>query len=438
MRILIQGARLVDPTEGIDGITDVALSDGLIEATGADAGLGNFDRIVEAAGQILLPGLFDCHVHLREPGYEYKETIRTGTRSAVAGGVTGVACMPNTRPPNDNAAITQFIMRKARDEGHCTVVPVGAVTVGQKGEQLAPMGELVEAGCRAFSDDGFPVHDSLLMRRALEYSRIFDVPIIGHEEDLRLAEGGVMNEGPTATALGLQGIPSAAEEVMVARDLALVELTGGKLHLAHISSAGSVVLIRQAKARGIAVTAETCPHYFSLTDDAVAGYDTEAKVNPPLRTIRDVDAVREGLRDGTLDIIVTDHAPHHREEKGRAFDEAPPGISGLETLLPLSWSLVRDGVMDIGRLVESLSVRPRRLLGLDPVRVVPGRPAELVLFDPEAEWVVRPEEFHSQGKNTPFRGMTLRGRVTATFFGDRIYEGGASEGAADGKDERTA
>ncbi len=302
---------------------------------------GYLIEIIDAAGMLVLPGLVDMHVHLREPGFEYKETIKTGTEAAVRGGITSVCCMPNTNPVNDNPGITEFIIKKAAQEGSCSVFPIGAITKGQRGEELAELGMMFDAGCVAFSDDGKPVMDSLVMRRALEYSRIRKALIISHAEDMSLSAGGVMNEGLLSVTLGLRGIPSQAEEVMIARDIALAELTGGRLHIAHVSTKGAVELVRLAKKRGIAdITAETCPHYFSITEDAVEGYNTNAKVNPPLRRKEDLEAIKAGLNDNTIDVIATDHAPHHRDEKLGEFDLAPSGISGFETSIGLSMKLV--------------------------------------------------------------------------------------------------
>ncbi len=352
MKILIKNGNIIDPSQGIDGIGDVLIEDGKIKEVGIKgkgqnarskeqkSGAESAElRTIDAKGLMVFPGLIDMHVHLREPGFEYKETIKTGTAAAIKGGFTTVCCMPNTFPVNDNASVTEFIKRKASQEGCCSVLPIGAITKGQKGEELAEIGTMRNEGCIAFSDDGQPVMNSLIMRRALEYSKAFNVPIISHCEDLTLSEDGVMNEGLMSVTLGLKGIPAEAEQIMIFRDILLAELTGGKLHIAHVSTEGSVNLIRNAKKRGVHVTAETCPHYFSLTEEAVKGYNTNAKVNPPLRTARDIEAIKEGLRDGTIDVIATDHAPHHRDEKMREFDMAPFGISGLDTALSLSLKL---------------------------------------------------------------------------------------------------
>jgi len=437
MKLLIKNARLVDPSQNFDDTCNILIEDKKIKeiqgqrAKGKcqnnNAELKTSDRkpeVIDAKGMIVMPGLVDMHVHLREPGFEYKETVRTGTEAAVRGGVTSVCCMPNTNPVNDNPGITEFIIRKAIQEGSCSIFPVGAITKGQKGEELAELGMMFDAGCVAFSDDGRPVMDSLLMRRALEYSRIRNMLIISHAEDLSLAAGGVMNEGLLSVTMGLRGIPPQAEEIMISRDIALAELTGGRLHIAHVSTAGSVRLLRAAKKRGIAeITAETCPHYFSITEEAVSGYNGNAKVNPPLRGARDVEAIREGLSDGTIDVIATDHAPHHKDEKSAEFDHAPSGISGLETSLGLSMRLVDDGVLTIRGLVEKMTCMPARILGLSATKgtLKPGADADLVIIDTEKEYTVSASDFRSKGKNTPFDGWSLKARPAVTIARGRIY-----------------
>ncbi|MEW5744111.1 MAG: dihydroorotase [Nitrospirota bacterium] len=429
--LLIRNGRIIDPAQEIDGIGDLLCEGGRIKelrmhAPGQKAKTAKPPRengdlqVIDAEGRLVLAGLIDMHTHLREPGYEHKETIRTGTLAAVRGGFTAVCPMPNTSPVNDNPTVTAFIIKKALEQGSCAVYPIGAITKGQNGEELAEMGLMYDAGCIAFSDDGRPVMSSIIMRRALEYSKVFDVPIISHCEDMTLTDGGVMNEGKLSASLGLRGLPAAAEEVMVARDILLSELTRGRLHIAHVSTEGSVRLIRQAKERGVPLTAETCPHYFSVTEDAVGGYDTNAKVNPPLRTERDVAAIREGLRDGTIDVIATDHAPHHRDEKNLEFDKAPSGISGLETALGLSMRLVHDGLLSLPGLVEKLAYRPARILGIDKGTLKPGIDADIVIVDAEREVTVAPGEFASRGKNTPFGGWTLRGCAVVTIYKGKI------------------
>ena len=456
MHILIEKGHIIDPSQGIDGIGNILIEDGKIveikiEGHGETEKRRNRDtrcsspslrvsespsheeelRIINAAGMFVIPGLIDMHVHLREPGFEYKETIKTGTAAAIRGGFTTVCCMPNTFPINDNASVTEFIIRKSL-EGLCTVLPIGAITKGQKGEELVEMGTMKDEGCIAFSDDGLPVMNSLMMRRALEYSKAFNLPIISHCEDLTLSEDGVMSEGLLSMTLGLRGIPAEAEQIMVFRDILLAELTQGKLHIAHVSTKGSVKLIRDAKKRGVNVTAETCPHYFSLTEDAVKNYDTNAKVNPPLRTNKDIDAIKEGLKDGTIDVIATDHAPHHRDEKLREFDLAPSGISGLETALGLSMRLVDEGVITINQLIEKMSVNPSRILGLcNPPSffitgpkgtLSKGTDADVAIIDTKKEFRVEASKFFSKGKNTPFDGWMLKGAPAVTISKGKIYE----------------
>lgn len=441
--VLIRNGRIIDPSQGIDDIGDVLIMDGKIKEIdvkksplhpplakgGQRGGKGAHGKVsdpglrtIDASGMHVLPGLVDMHTHLREPGFEGKETIRSGTMAAVRGGFTSVCCMPNTDPVNDNETVTEFILRKNHAEGACFVYPIGAITKGQRGEELAEMGMMREAGCVAFSDDGRPVMNGLVMRRALEYSKVFDVPIISHCEDLALSEGGVMNEGTTALLLGLGGIPSAAEEVMVARDVILAELTGGRLHIAHVSTEGSVRIIRQAKQRGVRVTAETCPHYFSITEDAVEDYNTDAKVNPPLRRQKDIDAVKEGLRDGTIDIIATDHAPHLRDEKLREFDKAPSGISGLETALGLSLRLVEEGLLTLSQLIEKMALNPAGILRLNKGTLKQGADADITIVDMKKKFKVEAEKFVSKGKNTPFEGWVLKGMPVMTVCKGKIHE----------------
>ncbi|GAB4483363.1 MAG: dihydroorotase [Thermodesulfovibrionales bacterium] len=433
MRILVRNGRLVDPSQEIDAVFDLLIEDGTIreiikpdaKTNGRKQTPKDDAQVVDASGMIVIPGIVDMHVHLREPGFEYKETIKTGTEAAVRGGVTTVCCMPNTNPVNDNAGITEFILKKAALEGSCAVLPVGAITKGQRGEELAELGMMHDAGCIAFSDDGRPVMDSLVMRRALEYSRIRNALIISHSEDLGLAAGGVMNEGLLSVTLGLRGVPSQAEEIMISRDISLAELTGGRLHIAHISTAGSVRIIRDAKRRGIAaITAETCPHYFSATEEAVAGYNANAKVNPPLRTKKDLDAIREGLADGTIDAIATDHAPHHRDEKSGEFDNAPSGISGLETSLGLAMRLVDDGVLTLPQLVAKMCWEPAKILGIAKHKgtLSPGSDADLAVIDTRNEYTVQAALFRSKGKNTPFEGWALKARPVITIAKGRIHQ----------------
>jgi dihydroorotase len=430
MKIFITKGHIVDPSQGIDGIGNILIEDGKIKEVQIEPGVQRTKsterksglKIIDASGLAVFPGLVDMHVHLREPGFEYKETISTGTRAAVKGGFTTVCCMPNTNPVNDHASVTEFIIRKAKQEGHCTVYPIGAITKGQKGEELAEIGTMKNEGCIAFSDDGQPVMNSLIMRRALEYSKAFNVPIISHCEDLTLSEGGVMNEGLISITRGLRGIPAEAEMIMVFRDILLAELTGGKIHIAHVSTEGSVDLVRYAKKKGMQVTAETCPHYFSITEESVETYDANAKVNPPLRTKRDVDAIKRGLRDGTIDVIATDHAPHHMDEKLREFDQAPSGISGLETALGLSLRLVDEGVLTINHLVEKMALTPSKILGIQKGTLTAGSDADIVIVDMKRKYTVSAEKFVSKGKNTPFEGWELRGLPVFTFSKGKMYE----------------
>lgn len=423
MSILIRNGHVLDPSSGIDGVFDILVEGSRIVkvAPGGKAG-GKADSVIDARGMHIFPGLVDLHVHLREPGFTHKETIKTGTEAAVRGGFTSVCAMPNTSPINDNPGITDYMLQKASAEGVCDVYPIGAITKEQKGEELAPLGLMNEEGCVAFSDDGHPVENPLIMRRALEYAKRFGFPVISHCEDLSLADGGVMNEGLMSFTMGLKGIPNASEEVMVNRDVALAELTGGRVHIAHISTEGSVRIIRQAKERGVNVTAETCPHYFTLTEKAVEGFNTAAKVNPPLRTQADVEAIRQGIKDGTIDVIATDHAPHHHNEKMREFDSAPPGISGLETALALSLNLVRDGVIGLDRLVSMMTSSPAGIVGIEKGSLREGVPADIVVVDLERNFIVEPEKFASKGKNTPFAGFRLKGAPVATVAGGRLHQ----------------
>ena len=432
MNLLIKNGHIIDPSQGIDGMGDLVIENNRIKEISLErkgknsperkASVLQSFRTIDASGLYVFPGLIDMHTHLREPGFEYKETIRTGTMAAVKGGFTSVCAMPNTNPVNDNSSVTDFIIRKAIQEGACTVYPIGAITKGQKGEELAEMGIMCAEGCVAFSDDGRPVMSSLVMRRALEYSKAFNVPIISHCEDLNLSEGGVMNEGLLSVTLGLRGVPPEAEEAMVARDIALAGLTKGRLHIAHISTAGSVRLIREAKARGIQISAETCPHYFSITEKAVERYNTNAKVNPPLRRQEDVDAIKNGLKDGTIDVIATDHAPHHRDEKLQEFDQAPSGISGLETAMGLSLRLFEQGVLTLSQLVEKMAKNPAAILGLDKGTLKPGADADITILDLNKEFRVDSGEFVSKGKNTPFEGWVLKGMPVMTVCKGTIHE----------------
>ncbi|HSC33849.1 MAG TPA: dihydroorotase, partial [Thermodesulfobacteriota bacterium] len=377
-------------------------------------------KVIDAGGKIVAPGLVDLHVHLREPGYEHKETIRTGCESAAAGGFTSIVCMPNTNPINDNASVTEYIMLKARTEGVVNVYPLGAITKGENGETLAQIGEMYEAGCVGVTDDGMPVMNSKVMRHAMEYVKAFGIPVISHCEDLNLSGSGVMNEGDTSTLLGLSGIPSASEDVMVSRDITLAELTETHLHICHVSTEGSVRLIKAAKTRGVRVTAEAAPHHFTLTDKAVAEYDTNAKMKPPLRSETDREAVREGLRDGTIDVIATDHAPHSEDEKMVEFDQAPFGIVGLETALPLSLKLVDDGVLTLNEMIAKLTHLPSAIINIRKGALNPGDQADVVIFDPGQKVKIDRERFRSKSRNTPFNGWDLKGVVLYTIVNGNI------------------
>jgi len=442
--LAVRGGRVIDPANGLDAVADVLIEDGRVAGVGRDAGKDAVDSI-DASGLVVCPGFVDIHTHLRQPGFEHKETIASGTLAAARGGFTTVCAMPNTEPAADSAAAIEFVLRTAQAEGAVRVLPIGCVTKGRAGKELAELAELAEAGAVAFSDDGSPVFDPHLMRRALEYASMLGLPVIDHCEDAALAAGGVMHEGWVAARLGLRGAPAAAEEAMVARDIALAELTGSRVHIAHVSTAGSVELIRAAKARGVPVSAEVTPHHLTLTHEAVLtgpgeapgglAYDTNAKVNPPLRTPEDAAACLAGLLDGTIDCVATDHAPHAIEDKLCEFDDAAFGISGLET----AFALVHDAVGAHGRaplplptLIEKLTVAPGRALRLGSGQALgldrrieglgtlsPGAPGDVALIDPKAEWTVEPERFASKGRNTPLAGRTLRGRVVATLYGGK-------------------
>ncbi len=421
MNILIKNGHIIDPANKIDGKLDILVSDGKIAKIGKPGTMpANEAQVIDAAGKLVVPGLIDLHVHLREPGYEYKETVATGTAAAKAGGFTAVCCMPNTNPVNDSRSVTEFIRSQAAQEAAARVYPIGAITKGSKGEELAEMGELHEAGCNGISDDGRPVMSAAVMRRAMEYSKIFDIAVISHCEDASLAAKGVMNEGFVSTELGLRGIPSAAEDVMTGRDISLAELTGARLHICHVSTAGAVRLIREAKQRGVKVTAETCPHYFTLTEEAVRGYNTMAKMNPPLRTAEDVAAIKQGLKDGTLDVIATDHAPHGTDEKSVEFDAAPFGIVGLETSVGLSLKLVQEGVLSMPQLVERMSMTPAKIIKSGGGTLSVGAVADITIIDPNIEWTVDASQFKSRSKNTPFDGWKLKGRAVRTMVEGRI------------------
>lgn len=421
MGVLIKNGRVVDPSQSLDMVSDIYVQgDRVKEISERIDTPRKSDTVIDASGQIVAPGLVDIHVHLREPGYEHKETIRTGCLAAAAGGFTSIVCMPNTNPINDNASVTEYILLKARTEGIVNVFPIGAITKGEKGAELADIGEMCEAGCVAISDDGMPVTDSGLMRKAMEYVRPFGIPVITHAEDIGLSAGGVMNEGFVSTELGLRGIPAASEEVGVVRDIILCELTGTPLHICHVSTKGSVRLVRAAKKRGAKVTAEATPHHFTLTDKEVYGYNTNAKMNPPLRTQEDVDAIIEGIADGTIDVIATDHAPHSQDEKNVEFDLAPFGIVGLETALSLSLELVEKGIITLEEMIKKLTVVPSEIVGIERGTLAPGSIADLVVFDPEESRTIDPGEFSSKSRNTPFSGWELKGVVSNTIVSGKV------------------
>jgi dihydroorotase len=420
--LAITGGRVIDPESRLDRIAHIFVQDGLIKEISPRKTTTRIGakEVIDAKGKIVVPGLIDMHAHLREPGREDEETIYTGSCAAVAGGFTSVCCMPNTEPPIDNQEAVKFVYAKAK-EAKCKIFCVGAVTKGEKGEELTEILDLVRAGVVAISDDGKPVSSSQVMRNALEYCKMFNLPIISHCEDLNLSSGGVMHEGFVSTSLGMNGIPSIAEEVMVARDLKLAEFTGGRVHIAHVSTQGSVDLIREAKKRGIKVTCETTPHHFTLTDDAVKTFDTNAKVNPPLRTRKDVEAIKKGLKDGTIDSIATDHAPHSVEEKEVEFDFAPFGMVGLETALGLVVTeLVNKKILTWPQAIAKLTINPSRILNLKGGRIKRGFPADLTIIDPKASWIVNPSQFKSKSKNSPFGGKKLRGRVCYTIVDGKI------------------
>ena len=416
--VFFEGGRVVDPSQGLDEVANVLVKDGMVAGVGRDLGIPDDAEVVQARGKVVAPGFIDVHVHLREPGKEEAETVATGARSAAAGGYTGVCAMPNTDPVTDNQAAIGFIIKQAREANSARVYPIGAVSIGQRGERLAEFGSMIAAGAVALSDDGHPVVSSHMMRTALEYARVFDVPVANHCEDPTLAEGGVMHEGVVATRLGLKGIPSAAEEIMVARDILLAELTGGHVHLCHMSTRGSVDLIRRGKDRGVKVTAEATPHHFTMTHEACRGYDTNTKMNPPLREAEDVEAIRNAVADGTIDVIATDHAPHHYESKERDFDEAPFGITGLETALGLGITeLVAPGTISLLDLVRRLSTDAAQIFGLLGGSLTRGTLADIVVFDPDAPWTVTADAFVSRSRNSPFLGRQLVGMVDRTLVG---------------------
>lgn len=420
--LIIKGGRVIDPASGKDEVADILISGGKIAKVEAEISADGAEAL-DANGMIVMPGLIDMHVHLRDPGFEEKEDIASGTAAAAVGGFTAVACMPNTNPVADNDAVVASILKKAQEVGYCRIYPIGAVTKGRLGKELAEMGEMKAAGAVAFSDDGSPVSTSEVLRCALEYLKSFDCVLIDHPEDTSLSEGGQINRGVVSTVAGFRGIPHESEEIAVARDIMVASLTGGRLHLTHISTKGSVELVRQAKKKGLRVTCDCTPHHLTLTDRLVldTAYDTNTKVNPPLRTQEDVDALRQGLSDGTIDAVATDHAPHHLDDKWVEYDYAASGISGLETSVSLIIDkLVRPGVISWMRMAEVMSLNPARILGVPGGSLEEGAMADITVIDPEYEYSVNPREFKSKGKNTPFEGWRLGGAAFAAVVGGRI------------------
>jgi dihydroorotase len=431
MKLLLTGARIIDPSQNMDSRMDIFLEDGKIAKIGTNLSKSikskdseKITKVIDLTGMILVPGLIDMHTHLREPGFEYKETIASGAAAAVAGGFTSIACMPNTNPINDNRSITEFIRRKATEAALANVYPIGAVSKDSAGSQLTEFWDLKEAGIVALSDDGKPVMNSALMRRAMEYAFSLQLPVISHCEDTNLSANGLMNEGYYSTILGLNGIPAIAEEAMVARDILIAEFTKTSVHIAHVSTAGSVRLIRNAKERGLNVTAETAPHYFTLTDESLQSYDTNYKINPPLRSEQDVAAIKEGLADGAIDVIACDHAPHGRTDKEVEFEYAASGISGLETSLSLSLNLISSKILNWPELIAKMSINPARILKLPKGTLETGTDADITVIDPALKWSVDVPAFRSRGKNSPFNERRMQGKAILTIVGGEIkYDG---------------
>jgi len=419
-KLLLRNGRVVDPASGVDDKLDLLIEEGRIARVAKRIAPGDAE-VVDVGGLVVCPGFIDMHVHFREPGQEWKETVASGSRAAAAGGFTGVACMPNTVPVNDTRSVTELIVAQSETHGAVNVYPIGCVTKGQQGSELAEMKDMVEAGAVAFSDDGKPVASSLMMRKALEYSKIFDVPIIDHCEDVQLVDGGVIHEGEIATRLGLKGWPGVAEDIMVQRDLLLAAYTGGHVHIAHISTGRAVDFVRRAKQDKVRATCEVTPHHLVLTDEAVGDYDTNAKMNPPVRTANDIVAIREGLRDGTIDAIATDHAPHHTDEKCVEFSLAPFGVIGLETAVPICLDrLFHGGVIELDRFVELFTLGPARILRVDRGTLGPGVAADVTVLDLDRDSTIRPEDFESKSRNTPFGGWELKGAAVMTIVAGRI------------------
>ena len=418
--LLLRNGRVIDPSQNLDRVADLWLADGKVVGVGSHAGVAA-DKALDCTGMIVSPGLIDMHVHLREPGREEDETIATGTAAAVAGGVTAVACMPNTEPALDSRAAAEFVILQAKRAGNCMVFPIGAVTKNREGKELAELGGLVEGGAVAFTDDGAPVASAEIMRRALEYCRMFDRAVLVHAEILELTQGGVMNEGFVSMQLGLRGMPAVAEDIMIYRDIVLAELTGGRVHILHVSTAGGVDLIRQGIAKGIKVSGEACPHHFILTDEEMRRFDSNYKMSPPLRTKKDADAILAGLKDGTLSVLATDHAPHAPEKKERELDQAPNGIVGLETFLPLCVTyLIEPGHLSWPDMLAKMTVNPAKVLGIDRGTLRPGRPADVTVIDPKVRWTIDVTESKSKSRNSPFHGHKVTGRAVATVVGGEV------------------
>jgi dihydroorotase len=428
MRLLLKGGRIIDPSQNIDGGMDLLVENGSVSqiATTIPEEKGPKTEVIDLTDMIITPGLIDMHTHLREPGHEYKETVQTGSEAAVAGGFTAIACMANTKPVNDNRSVTEFIKRQAQAAGMVRVYPVAAVSKGEEGKVLTEFADLKDAGAVALSDDGSPVMDGSLMRNALEYASSLEIPLISHCEDLNLSAGGLMNEGYISTELGLQGIPNTAEHIMISRDIALAEFSNVSVHIAHVSTAESVRIIRAAKERGVRVTAETAPHYFTLTDEALREFSTNFKMYPPLRRNEDVEAIKEGLKDGTIDAIASDHAPHSSIEKDVEFEYASNGVIGLETSLAASLTLIKEGVLSLSQLIVKMSINPARILKIPGGTLKAGSEADITVIDPQSKWTVKADQFRSKSRNTPYEGRNFKGRAVLTIVGGDVKYSGLS------------